>query len=123
MCRRYCLLLEVERNGRLLSVSFEVLSHSGDLLVSCRKYSVTWVPRGVVIQERKAVEDPNSWFRNRCDIVYTAAVVNDATIASTNVAGFENVLRPKVIGSWNLHITSQDFNLALELFVLFSRTK
>jgi hypothetical protein len=56
--------LEVERNGRLLSVSFEVLSHSGELLVSCRKYSVTWVPRGVVIQEQKAVEDLNSWLRN-----------------------------------------------------------
>ena len=61
---RYYLPLEVERNGRLLSVSFEVLSHSGELLVSCRKYSVAWVPRGVVIQEQKAVEDPNSWLRN-----------------------------------------------------------
>jgi Polyketide synthase dehydratase len=63
MCRYY-LPLEVERNGRLLSVSFEVLSHSGELLLSCRKYSVAWVPRGVVIQEKKAVEDPNSWLRN-----------------------------------------------------------
>ena len=63
MCRYY-LPLEVERNGRLLSVSFEVLSHTGELLVSCRKYSVAWVPRGVVIQEQKAVEDPNSWVRN-----------------------------------------------------------
>ena len=63
MCRYY-LPLEIERNGRLLSVSFEVLSHSGELLVSCRKYSVAWVPRGVVIQEEKAVADPNSWLRN-----------------------------------------------------------
>ena len=63
MCRYY-LPLEVERNGRLLSVSFEVLSHSGELLVSCGKYSVAWVPRGVVIQEKKGVEDPDSWLRN-----------------------------------------------------------
>ena len=63
MCRYY-LPLEVERNGRLLSVSFEVLSHSGELLVSCRRYSVAWVPRGVVIQEQKAVEDSDSWLRN-----------------------------------------------------------
>ena len=28
--------------------------------------------------------------------------------------GFENVLRPKIIGSWNLHVTSQELNLALE---------
>ena len=34
------------------------------LLVSCRKYSVAWVPRGLVIQEQKAVEDPNSPLRN-----------------------------------------------------------
>ena len=61
---RYYLPLEVERNGRLLSVSFEVLSHSGELLVSCRKYSVAWVPRGVVIQEQKGAEDPDSWLRN-----------------------------------------------------------
>ncbi|KAF8811343.1 ketoacyl-synt-domain-containing protein [Phlegmacium glaucopus] len=61
---RYYLPLEVERNGRLLSVSFEVLSHSGELLVSCRKYSVAWVPRGVVIQEQKGLEDPDSWLRN-----------------------------------------------------------
>lgn len=61
---RYYLPLEVERNGRLLSVSFEVLSHSGELLVSCRKYSVAWVPRGVVIQEQKGPEDPDSWLRN-----------------------------------------------------------
>ena len=61
---RYYLPLEIERNGRLLSTSFEVLSHSGELLVSCRKYSVAWVPRGVVIQGEKGVEDPNSWLRN-----------------------------------------------------------
>ena len=59
----YGLPLEVERNGRLLSVSF-VLSHSGELLVSCGKYSVAWVPFGVVIQDQKAVEDHNYWLRN-----------------------------------------------------------
>ena len=30
------------------------------------------------------------------NIVHTAAMVNDATIAATNAAGFENVLHPKV---------------------------
>jgi KR domain len=41
-------------------------------------------------------------------------------IAATNA---ENVLRLKVIGSWNLHVASQELNLALESFVLFSSTK
>lgn len=70
-----------------------------------------------------ALNDINTQLGGVKNIVYTAAVVNDATIASTSVAGFENVLRPKVIGSWNPHITCQDLNLALESFVLFSSTK
>jgi len=47
-----------------------------------------------------ALRDINTQFSGVKNIVHTAAVVNDATIASTNAAGFENVLRPKVIGSW-----------------------
>ena len=70
-----------------------------------------------------ALSEINTQFGGVKNIVHTAAVVNDATIVSTNVAGFENVLRPKVIGSWNLHIASQDLNLTLESFVLFSSTK
>ena len=41
-----------------------------------------------------ALSDTNMHFGGVMNIVHTAAVVNDATIASTNVAGFENVLRP-----------------------------
>ncbi|KAJ7768218.1 hypothetical protein B0H16DRAFT_1686400 [Mycena metata] len=40
---RYRLPLLHERNNRVISTAFEVLSHSGELLVSCMKYSVTWV--------------------------------------------------------------------------------
>jgi hypothetical protein len=43
-------------------LSFEVLSHFGELLVSCRKYSVAWVPRGVVIQEQKESRIPIAGF-------------------------------------------------------------
>ena len=60
---RYYLPLKVECNGCLLLVFFE-LSHSFELLVSCRKYSVAWVPCGVVIQEQKGAEDPDSWLQN-----------------------------------------------------------
>ncbi|PPQ99823.1 hypothetical protein CVT24_009617 [Panaeolus cyanescens] len=55
-------------------------------------------------------------------IIHTAAVVNDSTIAATKPSDFEAVLRPKVVGSWNLHVVSQDLNLALDSFVLFSST-
>ena len=69
-----------------------------------------------------ALSDINMQFGRVKNIVHTAAVINDA---STSVAGFENVVHPKVIqvGSWNLHVASQNLNFALELFVLFSSTK
>jgi thioester reductase-like protein len=70
-----------------------------------------------------ALSEINTYFGGVKHIVHTAAVVNDATIAATNAAGFENVLRPKVIGSWNLHVASQELNLTLESFALFSSTK
>lgn len=57
------------------------------------------------------------------DIILSTAVTvaNGAATAFTNVAGSENVLRPRVIGSWNFHIASQDLNLALSF--VFSSTK
>jgi hypothetical protein len=48
---RYYLPLEIGRGARTLSASFEVFSDTGELLVSCKKYSVAWVPRGVVHKE------------------------------------------------------------------------
>lgn len=57
------------------------------------------------------------------NIIHTAAVVNDATISAAKLSDFEAVLRPKVLGSWNLHQASQELNLALESFVLCSSTK
>ena len=62
---------------------------------------------------RFALGNINAQFGVVENIVHTSAVVNDATITSTYVAGFEHVLRPKTIGSWNLH-ASQDLNLRLE---------
>ncbi|KAJ3503195.1 hypothetical protein NLJ89_g8542 [Agrocybe chaxingu] len=47
---RYRLPLDTARNHHVISTAFEVLSLAGELLVSCRKYSVAWIPAGVVIQ-------------------------------------------------------------------------
>ncbi|KAF8180341.1 hypothetical protein K438DRAFT_1725600 [Mycena galopus ATCC 62051] len=40
---RYSLPLKMERNNHVASTAFEVVSHSGELLASCTKYSVGWV--------------------------------------------------------------------------------
>lgn len=60
---RYHLPLAASKNFRAVSVAFEVFSLSGELLVSCRKYSVAWIPKGVAIQ---APSRPLShqWLRN-----------------------------------------------------------
>ncbi|THU96792.1 ketoacyl-synt-domain-containing protein [Dendrothele bispora CBS 962.96] len=41
---RYHLPIQEERNFLVMSVRFEILSHDGELLVSCKRYSVAWVP-------------------------------------------------------------------------------
>ena len=63
---RYYLPLEVGRGARTLTASFEVFSGTGGLLVSCKKYTVAWVPRGVVHREQAMdlVTEKDSWFRN-----------------------------------------------------------
>ncbi|KAF8900861.1 hypothetical protein CPB84DRAFT_1778561 [Gymnopilus junonius] len=61
---RYYLPLEVARNARLLTASFEVFSDDGTLLVSCKRYSVAWVPRGVVHKEQKSTTVLENWIRN-----------------------------------------------------------
>ncbi|KAJ7040667.1 hypothetical protein C8F04DRAFT_1391530 [Mycena alexandri] len=44
---RYRLPFLHERNNRVISTAFEVLSHSGELLASCMKYSVTWIDMNI----------------------------------------------------------------------------
>jgi len=56
---RYYLPLEVGRGGRSLASSFDVFSEAGALLISCRKYLVAWVPRGVVHKEQKETSVDN----------------------------------------------------------------
>lgn len=41
---RYHLPIQHQRNYHVMSTSFEVLSLTGDLLVTCKKYSVAWIP-------------------------------------------------------------------------------
>ena len=57
------------------------------------------------------------------NIVHTAAVVSDATIQTVSEESFELVLRPKVIGAWNLHAISEELKLPLKSFVLLSSVR
>jgi NAD(P)-dependent dehydrogenase (short-subunit alcohol dehydrogenase family) len=57
------------------------------------------------------------------NIVHTAAVISDATIQTVTDESFELVLRPKVIGAWNLHTISEELKLPLKSFVLLSSVR
>ena len=57
------------------------------------------------------------------NIVHTAAVISDATIQKVTNESFELVLRPKVIGAWNLHTISEELKLPLKSFVLLSSVR
>lgn len=84
---RYYLPLDIGRNARVLSSCFEVFSDAGDLLVSCKKYSVAWVPKGVVHKEQKPQETaPDTWLRN----AWTAQ--NLAAPPTTSVHRFDELL-------------------------------
>jgi NADPH:quinone reductase-like Zn-dependent oxidoreductase/acyl carrier protein len=51
-------------------------------------------------------------------VLHLAGVVDDGMIANLDWPRFEKVLRPKVLGAWNLHRLTRDRDLAA--FVLFS---
>lgn len=63
---RYYLPLEIGRGGRSLSASFEAFNTLGELLVSCKRYTLAWVPHTVVHKEQKVKtsRDNEIWFRN-----------------------------------------------------------
>ncbi|KAK0184742.1 polyketide synthetase [Armillaria mellea] len=65
---RYHLPVSMERNDHVMAVNFDVLSNDGELLVSCKKYSVAWIPVGTMKQNvtpsSNAGNIPNSWFSN-----------------------------------------------------------
>ncbi|KAJ7127893.1 hypothetical protein C8R44DRAFT_616608 [Mycena epipterygia] len=45
---RYHLPIVTERNDHVAWTAFEIISHSGDLLAYCAKYSVAWVDMGII---------------------------------------------------------------------------
>ncbi|MFG2722026.1 type I polyketide synthase, partial [Streptomyces sp. NPDC048416] len=53
-----------------------------------------------------------------CGVVHAAGVLDDGLVGSLSVDRLESVLRPKVLGGWNLHELT--CGLALDVFVVFS---
>ena len=53
-------------------------------------------------------------------IIHAAGVVNDVRIGDMTRDQLVAVMRPKVLGAWNLHISSLRHQLPLDHFVLFS---
>ena len=51
-------------------------------------------------------------------IVHSAGVLSDATVTQLTAASFEQVMRPKLHGAYNLHLLTRD--LPLDFFVLYS---
>jgi len=84
---RYYLPLEIGRGARTLSASFEVFAETGELLLSCKKYSVAWVPRGVVHKEQEVVPliETKSWYR-------TAWVPQPLSGSEVAIPTFEDIL-------------------------------
>ncbi|KAF8962893.1 KR domain-containing protein [Flammula alnicola] len=54
---RYYLPISITRNFHVMSAAFEVTSLSGELLASCEKYSVAWIPAGVAIQSKEKIAE------------------------------------------------------------------
>lgn len=50
--------------------------------------------------------------------IHSVGVLDDALLMQQNWQRFETVLKPKVLGAWNLHLLTQE--LPLDFFVLFS---
>lgn len=69
---------------------------------------------------RSAIMDIQANYGSIETIVHSAAVISDATIQNVDDVTFESVIRPKVIGAWNLHILSEELCPSLANFVFLS---
>ncbi|MBF0100076.1 MAG: SDR family NAD(P)-dependent oxidoreductase [Desulfobacterales bacterium] len=53
-------------------------------------------------------------------IIHAAGVIDDAVLLRQDANRFKNVIHPKIYGTWNLHVLSQ--NIPLDFFIMFSST-
>ena len=69
---------------------------------------------------RKAIVATQSRFGDIKHIVHTAAVIEDAAVHNVTFSLFDRVLKPKVMGGWNLHLLSEQLCPQLKSFVCLS---
>ncbi|KAJ4391882.1 hypothetical protein N0V93_005502 [Gnomoniopsis smithogilvyi] len=53
-------------------------------------------------------------------VIHMAMVLRDQSFGRMTVDEWDSVVRPKVEGTWNLHIVTQEKHLELDFFILFS---
>jgi 8-amino-7-oxononanoate synthase len=68
------------------------------------------------LEELKLAISP--YKHNLRGIIHAAGILADGTLQNLTSAQFQQVMAPKVTGTWNLHLATQD--LALDFFVCFS---
>ncbi|KAF9012746.1 KR domain-containing protein [Cyathus striatus] len=69
---------------------------------------------------RSSMDAVVSRFGDVKHVVYTAAVVRDATVLNVSNDEFASVLDSKAVGAWNMHLISQEMKWNLDTFVLLS---
>jgi len=69
---------------------------------------------------RRAIVATQSRFGDIKHIVHTAAVIQDAAVHNVTFPLFDRVLKPKVMGGWNLHLLSEQLCPQLKSFVCLS---
>ncbi|MCE2573783.1 type I polyketide synthase [Motilimonas eburnea] len=73
---------------------------------------------GVLDDVKRVVAEVHDPLRPLAGIIHSAGVLDDATIMQQSEEKYQRVLQPKVQGSWNLHLATQD--ITLDFFVCFS---
>jgi acyl transferase domain-containing protein/NADP-dependent 3-hydroxy acid dehydrogenase YdfG/acyl carrier protein len=107
-----------------------LIGRSGATSEAARQQIAAWRVQGVAIREA-LVDITNAEGVDRLlaevsaeraikGLIHTAGIVNDARISDMTADQLASVMRPKVQGAWNLHVSSVRRELPLDYFVLFS---
>lgn len=106
--------------GRSLQVSAEAAAMIGELEAAGTR--VRLLPADITKPEevRRVLKTISTEERPLRGIFHTAMVLEDRLLVDLDHATLDRVLRPKVLGGWNLHQESLACGLDLEQFVVFS---
>lgn len=69
-------------------------------------------------QVKSVISDINNSMQPLRGIIHAAMVLDDALILQLNEERMQKVMKPKMVGAWNLH--AQTLNIPLDFFIVFS---